>query len=67
MLILVRLKCYEGKQIVCNANSVGRIAHSGETKTLRREIESLQCHLGETESRIGVTELIRVSGYGYVK
>ena len=29
--------------------------------------ESLQGHLGETEIRIGDTELIRVSGSGYVK
>ena len=34
---------------------------------LRREIESLQSHLGETELSIGETKLIRVSGYGYVK
>ena len=32
---------------------------------LRRETESLQSHLGETEIPIGETELIRVSGYGY--
>ena len=34
---------------------------------LRRETESLQSHLGETEIPIGETEMIRVSGYGYVK
>ena len=41
---------------------------------LRRETESLQSHLAETEIpiseieiRIGDTELIRVSRYGYVK
>ena len=34
---------------------------------LRRETESLQSHLGETEIRIGETEVTRVSGSGYVK
>ena len=34
---------------------------------LWRETKSLQSHLGETEIPIGETELIRVSGYGYVK
>ena len=34
---------------------------------LRRETKSLQSHLGETEIPIGEIELIRVSGYGYVK
>ena len=46
---------------------MGPIAHFGETKMLRRETESLQSHLGETEIPICETELIRVSGYGYVK
>ena len=46
---------------------MGPIAHFGKTDTLRREIESLQSHLGETEIPIGETELIRVSGYVYVK
>ena len=31
------------------------------------ETKSLQSHLGETEIPIGEAELIRVSGYGYVK
>ena len=57
----------KGKQRVCIANSVGPIAHLGSTETLQRETESLQSHLGETEIPIGETELIRVSGYGYVK
>ena len=48
-------------------NSVGPIAHFGETETLQRETESLQSHLGETEIPIGETELIRVCGSGYVK
>ena len=48
-------------------NSVGLIAHLGETEMLQRETESLQSHLGETEILIVVTELIRVSGYGYGK
>ena len=48
-------------------NLVGSITHFGETKTLRRETESLQSHLGETEIPIGKSELIRISGYGYVK
>ena len=33
---------------------------------LRKETESLQSHLGETEIPISETELIRVYGYGYV-
>ena len=45
---------------------MGPIAHLGLTETLRRETESLQSHLGETEIPIGKTELIRVSGSGYV-
>ena len=57
----------KGKQKVCIAISVGPIAHLGLTETLRRETESLQSHLGETEIPIGETELIRVSGSGYVK
>ena len=46
---------------------MGPIAHFGETKTLRRETESLQSHLGETEIPIGEIEVIRVCGSGYVK
>ena len=46
---------------------MGPIADLGWTEMLRRETESLQSHLGETEIPIGETELIRVSGYGYVK
>ena len=57
----------KGKQRVCIAISVGPISHLGWTKTLQRETESLQSHLGETEIPTGETELARVSGYGYVK
>ena len=57
----------KSKQRVGQANSVGPIAHFGETEMLQREIERLQGHLGETEIRIGRTEFIRVSGSGYVK
>ena len=57
----------KGKQRVCIANSMGPIAHLGWTETLRRETESLQSHLGETEIPIGETEVTRVSGSGYVK
>ena len=57
----------ERKQRVCIANSVGHITHLGWTEMLRRETESLQSHLGETEIPIGKTELIRVCGHGYVK
>ena len=39
----------KSKQRVGQANSVGPIAHFGETEMLRRETESLQGHLGETE------------------
>ena len=46
---------------------MGPIAHLGWTETLRRETESLQSHLGETEIPIGETEKTRVSGSGYVK
>ena len=55
------------KQRVCIANSVGPIAHFGETKTLQRETESLQSHLDETEIPIGENEVARVCGSGYVK
>ena len=34
---------------------------------LRREIEGLQPHLGETEIPIGETEVTRVCGSGYDK
>ena len=66
-LISVRPKRYEGKQRVCIAISVGPIAHLGWTKMLRREIERLQSHLGETEIPFGETEKTRVCGSGYVK
>ena len=46
----------KGKQRVCIAISVGPIAHLVLTETLRREIERLQSHLGETEIPIGETE-----------
>ena len=55
----------KGKQRVYIAISVGPIAHFGYTKTLRRETERLQSHLGETEIPIGVTDLPRVCGSGY--
>ena len=55
------------KHRVYIAISVGPIAHLGGTETLRREIESLQSHLGETEVPIGETDLPRVCGSGYVK
>ena len=48
-------------------NSVGPIARLGETEMLRRETESLQSHLGETEIPFGETEMIRFSSSGYVK
>ena len=46
---------------------MGPIAHLGWTEMLQRETESLQSHLGETEIPICETEVIRVSGKGYVK
>ena len=46
---------------------MGPIAHLGYTETLWRETGSLLSHIGETVIPIGETELIRVSGYGYVK
>ena len=54
----------KGKQRVCIAISVGPIAHLGWTETLRRETESLQSHLSETEIPISETEVTRVSGSG---
>ena len=54
------------KQRVGQANSVGPIAHFGETETLQRETGSLQSHLGETEIPIDETEKTRVSDSGYV-
>ena len=56
----------KGKQRVCIAISVGPIAHLGWTEMLRKEIEILQSHLGETEIPIGETDLTRVCGSGYV-
>ena len=53
------------KHRVYIAISVGMIAHLGGTKTLRRETERLQSHLGETEIPIGETDLSRVCGSGY--
>ena len=44
---------------------MGPIPHFGETEMLRREIERLQSHLGETEIPIGETDLPRVCGSGY--
>ena len=44
-----------------------RFAHTVRPKSYERETESLQSHLGETEIPIGETDLIRVSGSGYVK
>ena len=63
---LARLISAMSKQILGQANSMGPIAPFGETKMLRRETESFQSHLGETESPIGETELSGVSGSGYV-
>ena len=53
------------KQRFSIAISVGPIARLGGTETLRREIERLQSHLGETEIPIGETDLPRVCGSGY--
>ena len=64
-LVPVRPKCYEGKQRVYIAISVGPISHLGGTKTLQREIERLQSHLSEIEIPIGETDLLRVCGSGY--
>ena len=53
------------KQRVYIAISVGLIAYLGRTETLRREIERLQPHLGETEIPIGETDFPRVCDSGY--
>ena len=55
----------KGKHNVRIAISVGPIAHLDWTKTLRRETERLQSHLGETEIPIDETDLPRVCGSGY--
>ena len=55
------------KQRVCIADPVGLITNLGYTEMLRRETESLQPHLGETEIPIGETEVTSVSGSVYVK
>ena len=47
------------KQGVYIAILVGPIAHLGSTETIRREIERLQSHLGETEIPIDETNLPR--------
>ena len=57
-MILVSPIPVTSKQRVGQANSVGPVAHFGKTEMLRREIESLQSHLGETEIPIGETELL---------
>ena len=36
-------------------------------KSLQQATKSLQAHLGDTKIPIGETELVRVSGSGYVK
>ena len=41
--------------------------NSARPKSYKRETESLQSHLGETEIPIGETEVIWFSGSGYVK
>ena len=55
---------------------MGPITHFGKTETLRRETESLQSHLGETEIPIGETEKLgflavamstELSGAGWIK
>ena len=65
LLFSVRSKCYEGKQRVYIAISVGPIAHLGKIEALQRETVRLQSHLGETEIPIGETDLPRVCGSGY--
>ena len=55
----------KGKQRVYITIPVGPIAHLGETEMLRREIERLQSHHGETEIPISETDLPRVCGSGY--
>ena len=44
---------------------MGPIRSSRLDETLRREIERLQPHLGETEIPIGKTDLLSVCGSGY--
>ena len=44
---------------------MGPIAHLGRTKTLRRETERLQPHLGVTEIPTGETDLPRVCSSGF--
>ena len=63
----MRPKHYKKETESLHCELGGPIAHFSEIKMLRRETESLQSHLSETEIPIGETELIRVSGYGYVK
>ena len=46
---------------------MGPITHLGWTEMLRRETKILQSRLDETEIPLSEIELIRVSGYGYVK
>ena len=66
-LISVAPKHYE-REIECLHCNLGGTDRSFDwTEMLRREIESLQSHPGETEIPIGDTEKTRVSGSGYVK
>ena len=64
-LILVRPKCYEGETESLHCELGGTDRSSRLDETLRRETESLQSHLGETEIPIGKTDLLMVCGSGY--
>ena len=44
-----------------------RSALSVRPKSYKKETESLQSHLGETEIPVGETEVTRICGSGYVK
>ena len=46
---------------------MGPIAPLVWPKRYEKETESLQSYLSETKIPIGETELVRVSGYGYIK
>ena len=65
-LISVGPKRYEKetKCLHCNLGGTDRSSRF-DRETLRREIERLQPHLGETEIPIGETDLPSVCGSGY--
>ena len=67
-------KCFGGTEVLRKGNMEFAMqtrwdgfALSVRPKSYKKETESLQSHLSETEIPIGETEVTRVCGNGYVK